>query len=181
MAAGNTERYTAEEFFKAFENSPERMELIDGEIIMQAAPTLKHQRIVGEIYRKTANYIEAKGGSCKPFISPADVVINDENVVEPDFFVVCDPSKLGDKRVHGAPDLVVEVTSTNSVRDYSKKLALYKQSGVREYWIIDPDEERTTVFVFGENTSIEFYNFDTPVPVGIFGGELEIIVGELLI
>ena len=66
MAAEEIAYYTAEEFFKAFENSPERMELIDGEIIMQAAPSEAHQDIAGGLYTAIRNFIKGRNGGCKP-------------------------------------------------------------------------------------------------------------------
>ena len=120
------------------------------------------------------------GGECKALISPFEVVLDDSNIVEPDVFVICDRSKLDGKRAHGAPDLVVEVVSSNRSDDFVRKLQLYKNSGVREYWIIDPFEERTIVYLFGETVNIGFFDFDQPIPVGIWENKLEINIAELL-
>ncbi|MCR5122158.1 MAG: Uma2 family endonuclease [Ruminococcus sp.] len=180
MPAEQERLYTVDEFYDMFDKTNERVELIDGRVVMQAAPTLTHQRIVGGVYRKIADHIDAKRGKCSYFMSPVDVRLDKYTTVQPDVLVVCDPSKLDDKRIMGAPDFVVEVVSSDTLRDYRRKLTIYQKFGVREYWIIDPDEERTTVYLFGDPVNVGFYDFDKPVPVGIFGGELCITVKDLI-
>lgn len=180
MPTPNDRKYTAEEFFKLIPETNEHIELINGEIVEQAAPTEIHQDIVGGLYSEFRSYIRRKGGNCKPFIAPLDVKLDDNNVVQPDVFIVCDPDKRDGKRINGSPDLVVEVVSTNRSDDYSKKLEIYKNFGVREYWIIDPAAERVLVYLFSDSFSINIYTFDQPIPVGIYGGELTITIGDML-
>ena len=86
----------------------ERLELIAGEIYnMSHAPTIKHQGIVGNFYNQLKQQL--KGTSWIPFIAPVDVVLSNDDVVQPDVLVVCDPAKITEKNIQGAPDLVVEV------------------------------------------------------------------------
>lgn len=172
--------YTAEEFLNMIPETSERTELYDGTIVAQAAPNEQHHDITAGIYSDFRSFIRENAGSCKVFIAPFDVVLDDKNVVQPDVFVVCDPDKRDGKRINGVPDLVVEVTSTNSSNDYNKKLELYRKFGVREYWIVDPGEKRTIVYQFGDTDRISFYTFDIPIPVGIYDGKLEICINELL-
>ncbi len=119
-------------------------------------------------------------GNCRPILSPFDVVLDEKNVVQPDILVVCDNGKLDGKRCNGSPDLVIEVTSSNNSQDYVEKLALYKVSGVREYWIVDPVYERVLVYFFEKSNSPYIYTFDTSVPVGIYNSDLRINIRELL-
>lgn len=174
-------RYTAEEFFALHpeESNSERYELMNGEIIALAAPTLEHQDIVGGLYTELRSFIKSGGGKCKPFISPADVVLDYFNVVQPDLFVVCNPDKLDDKRCNGAPDFVIEVASSNRSTDFTRKLTLYAESGVREYWIVDPMYKRVVVYFFEESNSPNIYTFDMAIPVSIYGGELLIKINDL--
>ena len=74
----------------------ERAELIDGQIYMMAPPNTRHQVIVGELYATIRNYIKSKSESCKPYVSPFAVFLNEDNknYVEPDLTVVCSPDKL---------------------------------------------------------------------------------------
>lgn len=174
-------KYTAEEFFKLTpESNSERYELINGEIFAQAAPSEAHQDISLGIYTEIRNFIRRNNGECKPMAAPFDVVIDDDNVVQPDVFVVCSKDKMDGKRCNGAPDFVIEVTSSNYTNDYVEKLALYKNACVREYWIVDPLYERIMVYFFEKSSSPNIYTFDMPVPVGIYDGKLTINIKELI-
>lgn len=160
----------------------ERAELIDGQLYSMAPPSFHHQKLVGEFYRILKNFIEANSGTCE--VIPAPFAVNldsdDKTWVEPDVSVVCDRSKIGDNRCSGAPDLIIEVVSPSSRKmDYSTKNSLYANAGVREYWIVDPDKERTTVYHFEEDAAPTIFSFDQDIPVGIFPG-LKINIAVLL-
>lgn len=119
----------------------ERLELIEGQIFdMSPAPTIKHQTITGRFYSRLEQKL--KGKSCTPFIAPVDVVLSANDVVQPDVLVVCDPDKITEKNIQGAPDLIVEVLSPRTaLKDMREKKLLYERSGVREYVVIDPLQE----------------------------------------
>ena len=70
--------------------------------------------------------------------------------------------------------------SNNRYDDLVRKLGLYQNADVRKYWIIDPQNECTIVYVFDEMLSLNIYTFDQPVPVGIYGGELTITVTDMI-
>lgn len=162
--------YTSEDYW----NLPEghRAELIDGVLYDSAAPGFAHQRLVAELYYALRSYIGSKGGECKVLFAPyaVNLFADDSTWVEPDVLVVCDPSKLSQRACEGAPDLVIEVVSPSSRRmDYIKKLSLYEQAGVREYWIVDPDAAQTAVYRFGEGrTVLSTHPFAEPVCVGLW-------------
>ena len=150
----------------------ERAELIDGKIYYMAPPSRTHQRISGKLYQTIANYIDSKSGKCEIYAAPFAVFLNkdDINYIEPDISVICDLSKIDDKGCHGAPDWVIEVVSPSSKpRDYMAKLFKYRNAGVMEYWIIDPDKQMTMVYGF-EKDIVEQYNFGEDVPSGIYEG-----------
>ncbi|MBR1764583.1 MAG: Uma2 family endonuclease [Ruminococcus sp.] len=171
--------YTADEFFMAIPETKEHYELHDGEIVALASPSVLHHNISTEVFSALRDYVRSKGGRCKPFIAPLDVKLDDHNVVQPDVFVVCRPEIIGEKRINGAPDLVIEVMSDNRYTDLVKKLELYGRFGVREYWIVDPKNEKTLVYFFEKNEYPAIYPFSEPVPVGIYDGELSINISEL--
>ena len=128
-----------------------RAELDDGKIFYMESPTATHQEIAGEMYLAVANHIRAKRGNCKVFIPPYGVYLNndDKTFFEPDLTIICDRSKLDEKGCHGAPDWIVEVTSPSTKkRDYGMKLSRYRNAGVREYWIIDPQRRIVMTYVF---------------------------------
>lgn len=148
----------------------ERAELIDGQIYMMAPPSRKHQTIARELFSSINSYIKSKSGSCEPFFAPFAVFLNkdDANYVEPDISVICDKSKLTDKGCLGAPDWIIEIVSPSSKRmDYFTKLFKYCTSGVREYWIVDPDKKRITVYDF-ESEDTQDYTFSDSVKASIF-------------
>jgi Uma2 family endonuclease len=107
------------------------------------------------------------------FPAPFAVFLNnDRDYLEPDIVVVCDPDKLkkGDG-CHGAPDLVMEIVSPNSAsHDYIRKPAAYSDAGVKEYWIVDPDNGIINVYNFGNEVYHPTqYDFTEQVKVEIFG------------
>ena len=162
------EEYTIEDIY----NLPDgqRAELIDGQIYYMAPPSRRHQDIAGTLYRKIADYIDAKGGSCKTYISPFAVFLNedDKTYVEPDISVICDSDKLTDQGCKGAPDWIIEIVSPGSRRmDYFTKLFKYRPAGVREYWLVDPIKNFVIVYNFDRSDS-EQYTFADTIKAGIY-------------
>ena len=148
----------------------QRAELIDGQMYIMAPPTRRHQQILGALYRKIADYIDKKGGSCEVDIAPFAVFLSadDKNYVEPDISVICDVDKLSDKGCTGAPDWILEIVSPDSRRmDYYTKLFKYRTAGVREYWIVDPEKNRIMVYSFESDDTAE-YTFSEAVKPGIY-------------
>ena len=148
----------------------ERAELIDGQIYYMAPPTFTHQKLIFELSLIIGNYIKSKKGSCEVLPAPFAVFLNNDNrtYVEPDISVICDKSKLDDKGCMGAPDWIIEIVSPSSRRmDYLIKLLKYQNTGVREYWIVDPKKQRITVHNF-ENETLEEYTFSDTVKAGIY-------------
>lgn len=162
------EVYTIEDIYALPDG--EHAELIDGQIYYMAPPSWNHQRISRKLHQAIANYIDGNHGGCEALAAPFAVFLNenDINCVEPDISVICDLSKLDDKGCHGAPDWIIEIVSKSSKsRDYMTKLFKYRTAGVREYWIVDPEKQMTTVYAFEKNT-VEQYLFEEDIPVGIY-------------
>ena len=176
-------RYTVEDIF----NLPEgqRAELINGRWYDMSAPSGFHQEIVMAIAGELRDYVRSNGGKCKVLPAPYAVFLNKDrwNYLEPDVSVICDRSKMEKDGCHGAPDLVVEVTSTSTMsRDFTLKLFKYREAGVREYWIINPDTRVINTFVFSENEEEEKgsqMTFDDELESGIFEG-FKIVLSDLL-
>lgn len=168
------EFYTVEDIFELPEG--ERAELIDGDMYMMAPPLIKHQRIAGNVFNEISNFLKKRNGNCEAFIAPVGVFLNNDEhtYVEPDVFVVCDPKKIKEKGCYGAPDWVIEVVSPSSKSmDYLIKLFKYKNAGVREYWIVDPDLKTVLVYQFSEDEereNIGIYDFTDAVPSGVCQG-----------
>ena len=164
------------------ENLPEgqRAELIDGDLYMFASPSRIHQRISFQISRKIGNYIASSHGECEVYPAPFAVRLfaDDTTYIEPDVSVICSPDKLSDRGCEGAPDWVIEVASPSSIeQDYFRKLGLYQAAGVKEYWIINPDTQKTTVYIFPRHYGL--YDFTEEIPVSIYPG-FSIRISDLL-
>ncbi len=116
----------------------ERWELIGGEpFCMSPAPTSRHQAIVGDLYALLHQHF--RGKSCRPFVAPIDVKLSANDVVQPDLAVVCDPTQIRESHIVGPPTLVIEVLSPSSQRhDRVRKLRLYAQHEIQEYWLVQP-------------------------------------------
>ena len=123
-----------------------REEIISGRVVMMATPTLNHNFIVGNVYRIFGNYLHGK--RCTPFADNTSLFLTDKERYIPDMMIVCNPDKLKADGVHGAPDLVVEVLSPGTGRyDKGHKKDVYEKHGVREYWIISPEERLIEQYV----------------------------------
>lgn len=160
----------------------ERAELIDGQIYMMGTPSRIHQKLVGQLSRIIGNYIESNQGSCEIYPAPFAVFIkkDDKNYVEPDISVICDKNKLSDRGCEGAPDFIIEIVSPSSRRmDYYKKCALYAESGVREYWIVDPEKQRTMIYRYEDDAAPMIVPFEQDLAVGIYNNFM-INVSKLL-
>ncbi len=146
---------TYEDYLDLVESSEQRYELIDGVIYNLTSPSYKHQHAVHELHGTF--YIWFKGKSCTPLTSPFDVTLfkREDNicVVQPDILVICDKENMDQKgKYTGTPTLVVEVLSPSTrSKDLIKKLDLYRQCGVKEYWIVDVINEQITIYSFADH------------------------------
>ncbi|MBR4027572.1 MAG: Uma2 family endonuclease [Lachnospiraceae bacterium] len=160
----------------------ERAELIDGKIYNMAPPSRIHQELVSELHRVISNYIHNHKGDCKIYPSPFAVFLNNDETtyIEPDISVIYDKNKLTDKGCNGAPDFIIEIVSPSSRRiDYNIKNGKYAEAGVREYWIVDPQKERTTIYRYEEDEAPIIFTFEQTITVGIYK-DLSINISELL-
>lgn len=149
----------------------ERAELIDGEMFMMATPMTVHQRILVRLILKIGSYIENNKGNCELLPAPFGVYIkkDDRNYVEPDISVICHEEKLDEKGCHGAPDWVIEIVSPSSRKmDYVRKSTLYQETGVREYWTVDPQKEMVTIYKAEQWDLPVCHSFSERIQVGIY-------------
>lgn len=115
-----------------------KAEIVDGRVVMMATPTSNHNRVAGNIHTIFDVYLDGK--PCEPFGDNEALFLEEgREEYRPDMMVVCDPEKVKNRGVFGAPDLVVEVLSRSTARyDRGHKRDIYEAYGVREYWIVDP-------------------------------------------
>lgn len=172
--------YTTKDIYELPEG--QRAELIDGTIYDMAPPSRLHQKISTRLTSSIDRYILDNNGQCEVYAAPFAVFLNedDKNYVEPDVSVICDSNKLDDKGCNGAPDWIIEIVSPSSQRmAYMTKLFKYRTAGVREYWIVDPTQERVQVYSFGIPEDFMQYSFEEEIPAGIYPG-FKINIAELL-
>ncbi|KGK81037.1 hypothetical protein DP73_21870 [Desulfosporosinus sp. HMP52] len=157
----------------------ERWELLNGKAYnMTPAPSRKHQEISGQLHTLFNNYM--KGKQCRVYAAPFDVRLpqvhetadQTSTVVQPDLVIICDKHKLDDRGCIGSPDLVIEITSPSTFqKDLKEKFNLYEKVGVREYWIVHPEEKTISVFQLtkeGKFSRPEVYIEKDSIAVGIF-------------
>jgi len=153
MEAFSRKAYT----YADYEKLPEgpAYQLIDGDLIMTPSPTPFHQIILGRMYSSLAGFVHSRKLGMV-FLSPIDVYFSETETYQPDIIFVSHQRRLliGEKKIEGAPDLVVEILSPGTgYYDLTHKRSVYQASGVKEYWIIDPQERSIEVL---ENAGNEF-------------------------
>src|SRR5438094_10145324 len=124
-----------------------RREIIDGELIVTAAPATRHQQVVMTLAGELYQHVKTHGGRLFP--APTDVFFSDTNVVEPDILFVRPEhaARVERKFVRSAPDVVVAVSSPSTRRlELTRKRELYERFGVPEYWYVDLDADRVEVY-----------------------------------
>jgi Uma2 family endonuclease len=177
MALPMEDRHFTYADYKAWELAPgERFEIIYGEAYAMAAPAAYHQTIQAALTADFYNFL--RGKPCRVYPAPFDVRLfyeedeSDDTVVQPDLTVVCDAAKRGPEGCRGAPDLVVEILSpSNTAIEMERKFELYRQAGVREYWVLAPEHKTLHAYRFesGQIATRSYRSGDT-TPVDIFPG-----------
>lgn len=142
------------DLYRLLPDDGKRYELIDGELMeMTPAPTPQHQRILGHLFSPLTAFVDANHLG-EVFIARIGVVLDDHTVVEPDILFVSRERQgmVREEAIHGAPDVVVEILSPSSFyHDLRRKMALYSQFGVQEYWIVDPEKQAVDLYARAGN------------------------------
>jgi Uma2 family endonuclease len=157
----------------------ERWELIEGEAYnISPAPRNSHQTILGNLHFQFYGYL--KGKKCQVKIAAFDVLLPEKNeanedvmtVVQPDLLIVCDPKKVHEFGLRGAPDIAIEILSESTMRkDQTVKKKLYEKHGVKEYWIVYPHEKIVQLFRLKGKKYLEpeIYATQDKIPVKLLG------------
>ena len=129
-----------------------RYQLLDGEIVPALSPTTRHQTILGRLSIALHEAVTANQLG-RVWVAPLDVVLSDPDVAQPDLFFVSNAREniVTEANIQGAPDLVVEILSPATAQyDREYKMTLYSRHGVREYWLVDPEEDMVEVWTESE-------------------------------
>lgn len=149
MANSTLTRLTTYDDYKHMPNDGNQYQIIGGELYMTPAPTTIHQRISRKLLRFLDDYI-TQNDLGEILYAPVDIVLSMTDVVQPDIVFVLKErlNIITKKNIVEAPDLVVEILSEHTETiDRKKKMKLYEQHGVKEYWIVDPDAKVIEQFV----------------------------------
>src|SRR5689334_16756515 len=137
--------WTYDELLAEVGETREPMELWDGELIMSPTPTPTHQTIVLNFVIRLREFVTS-GRLGRVFVSPLDVILTQTRVVQPDVLFISNANKaIVQDRIRGTPDLCMEVVSRTWRRDRVDKKELYREFGVKEYWIVDPERRHIEV------------------------------------
>lgn len=172
--------FTTEDYF----HLPEGMsvELIEGEFVYMNSGTDSHQRLLLLLAMALEAYIKKNHGKCRTYtefnVQPRE---SDKTVFKPDVVLLCDASKNKGTKIVGAPDLVIEIISPSTKnKDTGIKKKIYKETGVREYWLVDVDNKCITVHQFEAGDKTTIYGIDDVIPVGVFDKECKIDFNEIM-
>jgi Uma2 family endonuclease len=146
--ASRDSRLTYDDFLR-FPDDGKRHEIIDGEHYVTPSPNLRHQMLIGRLHFEIELFLRQHPGTGRVFLSPLDVIFTQWDVVEPDLLFVSENQTeiLTDNNVQGPPALVVEIMSRGTrKRDRDIKRRLFDRGGVREYWLVDPEHDRVTIW-----------------------------------
>jgi len=175
-------RYTYADYLKW--EGPQRYQLFNGEAFQMASPSVIHQGILMELSIQFGSWL--RGKPCQVFASPLDVRLfpkednSDDTVLQPDLLVVCDKNKIVKGSVNGAPDLIIEIMSpSNTRRELFLKFQYYLEAGVREYWVIEPEEKKVQVHIYERGRYISaIYKDSAHISVSVLPG-LEIALDDI--
>ncbi|MDY7031282.1 MAG: Uma2 family endonuclease [Thermodesulfobacteriota bacterium] len=162
-------QYTYEDYLRLPEGSP--YQLIGGDLIMVPSPTPYHQRISRKIGAILLQHIE-ENDLGELLYSPIDVFFGQEHTFQPDIIFISKErlSIIGDVKVEGAPDLVIEILSPSTAYyDLGTKYEVYEKSGVKEYWLVHPDRKSIEVY---ENRNEKFHRVQAVTQQGIIQSKL---------
>lgn len=141
--------YTVKDYMELDDGN--RYELIGGELILVPRPRPKHQRVNGKIFNQFENFL--KQNPVGEVIQEVDVHLGEE-IVAPDLLFIAKERLdiVSELNITGAPDLVVEILSpSTAIVDRKKKSKLYLVGGVKEYWLVDADQQLVEVFMAKKN------------------------------
>ncbi|MBI5562193.1 MAG: Uma2 family endonuclease [Deltaproteobacteria bacterium] len=138
-------RYTYADYYAIHDDK--RYEVMEGALMVVPAPNTRHQRISGRIEFILKRFV-MDNGLGELLYAPADVVFRDDVVVQPDILFISKERAgiIGEQAIMGAPDLVVEIISpSSSFNDSVKKRDIYQRFGVKEYWLVFPEEKAVEI------------------------------------
>src|SRR3989304_6276542 len=149
-------KITYADYLKIDDNN--RYEIFHGELCMVPAPSTSHQSVSRNLEFLIWNCVKQKGLG-NVFDAPIDIVFDDDEVFQPDIVFIKSENQsiIGKNAIQGVPDLIVEIVSPSSTfYDTIEKKDIYRKYGVKEYWIIFPDEKVIEVLSLEKGEYLQF-------------------------
>ena len=152
-----------------------RHEIIDGDHYVSPAPTIYHQELAARLYELLSTVFGSTGRG-RVLFAPVDVELTEMDIVQPELVVLAEHDSIVTRtRIIGSPDLLVEILSPSNPRhDTVLKLELYRRAGVGEYWTVDPEARRVTVYARSEEGLTELEPGHDEVTSPLAGGTVAI-------
>ncbi len=155
-------------------NDGHRYEIVNGVLVMAPAPSPEHQSIAVRIAYYMFPHVDLAGIG-RLFTAPIDVDLGPKNMFQPDVVVVLNAhlDRVAEKKIIGAPDLVVEVASPSTAAfDRLIKYEKYAHAGIAEYWIVKPTSRTVEVMVLepGEYRSLGIFSGKAQLPSRVIPG-----------
>jgi Uma2 family endonuclease len=125
--------------FLALPESTDKIELLDGEVIVSPSPTFWHQEVLRRIVLSLGQWATQRGARVTIGQAPLDVRFQQGRILQPDAFVILDVVPRDQSGpLARVPEICIEVLSTDRVYDRVTKRMIYAQAGVQEYWVVEP-------------------------------------------
>lgn len=140
------------EDYRGLPDDRKTYQIIGGRLLMTPAPSTRHQDICRDLGFIIWSFVK-EHHSGKVYNAPIDVIFSSVNVVQPDLVFISKNrlKTIKEKGIFGAPDWIIEILPPSSDKiDIKLKRDLYQRFGVREYWIVYPDEEKVEVYLLRE-------------------------------
>lgn len=149
-------KITYADYLKIDDNN--RYEIFNGELCRVPAPSTNHQSVSRNLEFLLWNFVKQKGLG-NVFDAPIDIVFDDDEVFQPDIVFIKSENQsiVGKNAIQGVLDLIVEIVSPSSAfYDTIEKKEVYGKYGVKEYWLVFPDEKVIEIFILGKEGYVEF-------------------------
>ncbi len=147
--------YTYQDYLKLPEEEGFRYEILDGMLVKEPVPNLHHQRIARRLLRILEDFFMIYDPLGEVFIAPVDITLSNTDVCQPDLLYISGHNSkiMEEKRINGAPHLVVEILSpATRTNDCIKKRMLYERLGIPHYWVVDPENKDITAYALSDGT-----------------------------
>jgi Uma2 family endonuclease len=145
----SAKQFTYQDYLNLPEEPGYHYEVLEGMLIKEPSPNVRHQRVSRKLQRLLEDFFWEYDPEGEIFNAPLDTTLEESTVVQPDIFYISGKQKeiVKETRIDGPPELIVEIMSPSSHRrDRLQKLMIYQKTGVKHYWLLNPEEKTLECF-----------------------------------